>query len=192
MPLVSEVLVVLGAGALVFLIAQRLGVGDHRAFGAVALVPIAAAVLFAAPAFADAITDLLDRQEENAPLTGGEAQLRPGSEIGIAVDFFTWASDRFGPEDTFHLEIGTIPDEAYVAGVGVRQAAILQWGVFQLAPNLAFEQSPAARDLEPGEGRNADWLVFYESDPADYPAGPLAEVATYAPGFAIARTGAAR
>jgi hypothetical protein len=85
------------------------------------------------------------------------------------------------------MVIGRVPDEAEVAGVGVRQAAILQWGLYQLAPNLAVDQSAKARDLRPGEGRRADWIVFYESSPARY-AGPLGRVFTYAPKFAIARS----
>ncbi len=101
--------------------------------------------------------------------------------------FLAWVREQFAKGDTFHLEIGRIPDEVYVAGVGVRQAAILQWSLYQLAPHLAVEQSAAARDLKPGEGLNADWLVFYELNPADHPAGPLSDIRTYAPSFAIAR-----
>src|SRR4051794_40579038 len=108
------------------------------------------------------------------------------------VAFLEWVDERLAEDDSFHMEIGTIPDEVYVAGKGVRQDAILQWSLFQLAPHLAVEQAAKARDVRPGEGLAADWLVFYESDPAAYPAGPLEEVVTYAPDFAIARTGIAR
>jgi len=190
--LVSEVLLALGAGAVALVVARRLGLEAHRAVGAVALVPVVAAVLFAAPALHDGVTRLVDEREENAPLTAYQAQVWPGSEIGMAVDFLAWVETQFAEGDTFHLKIGRIPGEAYVAGVGVRQAAILQWSLFQLGPHLAVEQSPTANDVEPGEGLNADWLVFYESEPEGYGPGTLGEVRTYAPGFGIARIRHAR
>ncbi len=190
MRLVSEVLGALGAGALVFVVARQLGASFQGAVCAVALVPVTVAALLGVPALRDGGADLLDQRKDNADLTAAEAQLHAGTELGINVAFLTWVKERFGAEDTFHLEIGVISDEVYVAGVGVRQAAILQWSLFQLAPHLAVEQSDKARDLRPGEGRDADWIVFYESDPAAYPV-PLAEVMTYAPSFAIARTSGA-
>lgn len=188
MRLVSEIVGALGAGALVLIVARQVGIRAQRAVGAVALVPVAVAALLAVPTLRDGAVRLLDQRKL---LTAEEAQLQPGTDLGMNVAFLAWVETHFAKEDTFHLEIGRIPNEVYVAGVGVRQAAILQWGLFQLAPHLAVEQSPAARDLKAGEGRKADWLVFYESSPADYPAGRLTDVMTYAPGFAIARNGLA-
>lgn len=192
MRLLSEVLGALGAGALVFLVARQLGFGRHRALAAVALVPLAVTGLLALTALRGGTGKLLDEREENAPLTAGEAQVWPGKKLGLAVEFFGWVEERLPEGDTFHLVIGRGPDEVFVGGVGLRQAAILQWGLFQLAPHLAVEQSPKARDVEPGEGRNADWLVFYDAEPADHVAVSPGEVMTHAPGFAMARTRLAR
>jgi hypothetical protein len=186
-PLLSQVLGALAAGALVYVIARQAGVKAQRAVGAVALVPLAAAALIALPALRDGMDSLLDQRKENAPLSSEQAQYQAGSEFGLAVPFLTWVGERLPEEETFHLEIGVIPEETYVAGVGVRQAAILQWSLFQLAPRLAVEQSPKARDLEPGEGHNADWFVFYESEPEDFPAIRFSDEMTYAPGFGMAR-----
>jgi hypothetical protein len=185
--LLSEVVGALGAGALVFVIARQTGISSRRAFGAIALVPVSVAVLLAMPALNDGRAELSNERRENDSLTAEEAQVITGHETGISTEFFSWVGEHLAGDDTFHLEVGRIPDEVFVKGVGVRQAAILQWGLYQLAPNLAFEQSPKARDLKPGEGRHADWLVFYESSPAKYP-GPLGKVITYAPDFAIARS----
>lgn len=189
MRLLSQVVGALGAGALVLVVASGLGVSARRAVGAIAIVPIAIASLLAIPNLREDAVSLLDRREGNAPLTSAEAQVKPGVDLGINAAFLTWVEEQFGEGDTFHITIGTIPDETYVADVGVRQAAILQWSLFQLAPHLAVEQSDKARDIRPDEGRNADWIVFYEVDPATYPGGPLGEVRTYAPNFAIARPG---
>lgn len=191
MRLLSEVVGALGAGALVFFAARQAGATAPQAWGALALVPVAVAVLVAVPALNADRSILLDRRAENIDLTAGEAQLKTGAEAGISTEFFAWAQERFSEGDTFHLVVGRVPDEVHVAGVGVRQAAILQWGLYQLAPNLAVEQSPQARDVEPGEGREADWIVFYDSSPARYP-GPHGKVITYAPRFAIARNRLAR
>jgi hypothetical protein len=190
--LLSEVLGALVAGALIFAAARAAGFGSRPAFAAIALVPLAVAALLAMPALYSGADDLLDARAENAPLAAGEAQLQPGAKLGLAVDFLAWVEERLPQGDTFHLVIGSVPDEVRVDGVGVRQAAILQWSLFQLAPHLAVEQSEKARDLEPGEGRNADWLVFYEIDPAGYEGAPLGDPMTYAPGFAMARSGLAR
>jgi hypothetical protein len=190
--LLSQVLGGLVAGALIFLAARGLGFGNQRTVAAVAFFPLAVAGLLAMPALRDGVDELLDERREQAPLTAGEAQLWPGKKIGLAVEFFAWVEERLPEGDTFHLVIGSAPDEVRVDGVGVRQAAILQWGLFQLAPHLAVEQSDKARDLAPGEGRNADWLVFYESDPAAYRGASLGDLATYAPGFAMARSRLAR
>lgn len=190
MRLLSELVGALGAGAVVFLAAQQAGVARHRALAAVALVPIAVAALLALPALNEGRAELIDWRRENAALTAEQAQLKGGLDTGINIGFFAWADEYLAPDDTFHLEIGPVPEELKVDGVGVRQAAILQWGMYQLAPNLAAEQSAKARDLKPGEGRHADWIVFYEADPAEYPV-PLDQIITYAPGFAIARSGLA-
>ncbi len=186
MQLASEILGALGAGALVLLAARQLGASSTRAFGAIAAVPVLAAALLAGPALWQGVDSLNAKRHAYANLSEPEAQVKGGADLGISTDFFAWAKSRLGPEDTFHLEIGAVPDEAYSGGVGTRQAAILQWGMFQLAPNLAVEQSPKARDVRPGEGRGADWIVFYEMDPEESPV-PLSEVKTYAPGFAIGK-----
>jgi hypothetical protein len=185
--LLIQVVGAVGVGVLVVVVARRAGLSARRAVGAVVIVPIAVASLLVIPALGDAWADLRDEREENAPLTTAEAQVKPGADLGISVDFLAWVEEQLPAGDTFHLTIGAIPEEVFVAGVGVRQAAILQWSLFQLAPHLAVEQSPKARDIEPGEGSAADWLVFYESDPAAYQGGPLGEVLAYAPSFAIAR-----
>ncbi len=192
MRLLSQVVGALGAGALVLLVARQAGADRRRAAGAVAIVPIAVAAVLALPALRDGAATLLDQRQANASLTKEEAQLQPGVSVGVDVAFLEWVKGQLPEDDTFHLVIGAAPGEERVGGVGTRQATILQWSLFQLAPNLAVEQSPKARDVRPGEGLNADWLVFYESDPAAYPAGPLGEVSTYAPGFAIARSPGAR
>lgn len=192
MRLVSEVAGALAAGALVFVIARQAGARPRHALAAMALVPVAVAGALAIPNLRDDAATLLGMRKENAHLTAAEAQLKPGSAIGVNVDFLSWVSSHLSAGDTFHVEIGAVPDEVFVDGVGVRQAAILQWSVFQLAPHLAVEQSPKARDLRPTEGRGADWIVFYEGDPGTYRAGPLSDVMTYAPGFAMARSESAR
>lgn len=186
MQLFSQVAGALVAGALLVAIARQLGVGQSRAFGAAALVPVAAAALIAVPALWQGGTTLNAKRHEFAAMSRDEARVQGGISLGLSTQFFDWAHSFMAPDDTFHLEIGAQPDEPKERGVGYRQAAILQWGVFQLAPNLAFEQSPKARDLRPGEGRNADWVVFYEFDPESYPV-PLRDLQTYAPNFAIGR-----
>jgi hypothetical protein len=190
--LLSQVLGGLVAAALIFVAARGAGFGRGHALAAVALLPFAVAGLLAMPAGRDAADSLLDARAENAPLTDAEAQLQPGVEVGVNVAFFAWVEERLPAGDSFHLVIGPAADEERVDGVGQRQAVILQWGLFQLAPHIAVEQSEKARDLAPGEGRNADWLVFYESDPADYRGAPLGAPAAYAPSFAIARSELAR
>ena len=72
--------------------------------------------------------------------------------------------------------VGPAPGETYLEGVGIREGLVLQWGLFQLAPHLEVE------------AQDADWIVFYESSPADLPSGDLGRVISYAPGFAIARS----
>lgn len=192
MQLLSQVLGGLVAGALIFVGARGAGFGRRHAVAAVALLPLAVAGLLGMPALRDGADRLLDGRAENAPLTSAEAQLQPGVEVGVMVDFLAWAEERLPEGDTFHLVIGSVPGEERVDGVGLSQAVILQWGLFQLAPHLAVEQSDKARDLLPGEGRNADWLVFYGSDPATYRGAPLGDLLTYAPSFAMARSGLAR
>jgi hypothetical protein len=189
--LLSEVLGALAAGALVFLIARQAGISGPRAYAAVAVVPLAVAAVLVLPLLNADRNELEERHRENAAVLPAEAQVKPGAEAGFAVNFFAWAAERIAEDETFHMEVGRVPDEVFVDEVGVRQGAILQWGMYQLAPRLAVEQSPQARDIEPGEGGSADWLVFYEYEPKRYP-GPLGEVLTYAPGFAIARSELAR
>lgn len=191
MRLASEVLGALGAGALAVVIARQVGLRFPRAFGVVAAVPVVVAALLAVPSLWEGGRFLRDQRREYANVSAEEAQIKAGADLGIATNFFEWAHTFMKPDETFHLEIGAIPTETYGEGVD-RQTAILQWGLFQLAPNVAFEQSSnPARDLKPGEGRNADWIVFYEWNPSDFPA-PLGDVTTYSPGFAIARTAHAR
>jgi len=187
----GELIGALAAGAIVVAIARQAGLAGGRAYGAVAIVPVVVATVLALPLLDAGRTDLEELRAENAGLTAAEAQVKSGGDAGFAVGFFGWAAEQIGEDETFHLEIGRVPDEVQVGDVGVRQGAILQWGMYQLAPRLAVEQSPKARDVEPGEGRNADWLVFYEYEPADYP-GPIGDVLEYAPGFAIARSEHAR
>jgi hypothetical protein len=190
--LLSQVLGALVAGALIFAVARQIGLASQRAISAVVVVPLVVAGLLALPAFRDGTDSLLDERKENAGLAGAAAQYQAGLELGIAVPFLEWAAERIPEGDTFHLEIGTVPEETAVGGVGVRQAAILQWTLYQLAPRLAVEQSPKARDLKPGEGRNADWFVFYEAQPDEFPAIRFGRPVVYAPGFMIARNDLAR
>jgi hypothetical protein len=173
--LVSEFVGALGAGALVFVVARQLGIETRRAFGAVALVPLSVAALLAAPALHDAAADLLHQRKVNAPLSDAEAQLAPGVAAGMNVAFLAWVKDQMAGEETFHMEVGIAPGESVLEGVGEREGLILQWGLFQLAPHLEVEAD------------QADWIVFYESDPTEHAEGSLGEVMTYAPGFAIAR-----
>lgn len=187
MPLLSEVVGALFAGALVVLLAKQVSLSLRGAVGVVAVVPIAVAGVVAVPTLYNGGKTLREEHRVDAPLTDQEAQLQPGVVLGMNVGFLSWVDEQLPEGDSIHLEIGQIPDEVFVADVGVRQAAILQWSLFQLAPHLAVEQSPKARDLKPGEGRNADWLVFYEFDPGLYQ-GPIEEPITYAPGFAVARS----
>jgi hypothetical protein len=190
--LLTQVLGALSAGFLIFAVARQAGIASKRAVSAVAVVPLVAAGLLALPALRDGAESLLDQRKENAGLTGAAAQYQAGMELGIAVPFLEWVAERIPEGDTFHLEIGVAPEETYVAGVGARQAAILQWTLFQLAPRLAVEQSAKARDLKPGEGRNADWFVFYEAHPSEFPDIRFGQPTVYAPGFMIARNDLAR
>ena len=187
MRLLSEVVGALFAGGLAFVIARAAGFKPQGALAAVAVVPVVVAGLLAVPALRDGVQSLRDQHRENAPLSAEAAQLKPGADIGMNVAFFAWVNEQLPAGATFHIESGQIPEEVFVDSVGVRQAAILQWGLFQLAPHLAVEQSPKARDVKPGEGREAEWFVFYEYDPADYPGGQFEDVRTFAPGFSIAR-----
>jgi hypothetical protein len=190
--LLSQVLGALVAGALIFAIARQAGIASKRAVSAVAVVPLVIAGLLVLPALRDGSDSLLDQRKENAGLTGAAAQYHAGTELGIAVPFLEWVGERIPEGDTFHLEVGVIPEETYVDGVGVRQAAILQWSLFQLAPRLAVEQSAKAHDIKSGEGQNADWFVFYEAHPGEFPAIRFGRPAVYAPGFMIARNDLAR
>jgi hypothetical protein len=190
--LLSQVLGALVAGALIFAIARQIGIASKRAVSAVVVIPLAVAGLLALPALRDGADSLVDQRKENAGLSGAAAQFHAGLKLGIAVPFLEWVGERIPEGDTFHLEVGVIPDETYVGGVGVRQAAILQWSLYQLAPRLAAEQSAQAHDVKPGEGRNADWFVFYEARPDEFPAIQFGSPTVYAPGFMIARNELAR
>jgi hypothetical protein len=177
--LVSELVGALGAGALVFLLIRQAGLGTRRAFAAVAIVPVVIAGLLAAPALRESTADLLNQREVNAPLTDEQAQLQPGAAAGMNVAFLAWVHAHFFPDDTFQMVVGSAPGETLLEGAGVREGLILQWSLFQLAPNLAVEEDP-------------DWIVFYESSPEDDPAVKPGDVITYAPNFAIARSSVAR
>lgn len=178
MRLLSELVGALGAGALVIVVARQLGAGARRSFGAVALVAVAVASVLAVPALRDDVANLLHQREVNAPLTDEEAQLQPGIAAGMNVAFLGWARAHLPDEDTFQMVVGPAPGETYLEGVGIREGLTLQWGLFQLAPHLAVEENP-------------DWIVFYESSPAEYSSGKLRDVKTFAPGFAIARSSVA-
>jgi hypothetical protein len=186
-PLLTEILGALAAGALVVVIASQLGAELRRAFGAVALVVVAVAVVLAAPKLREDINSLRTQHDQYAPLSSAEAQVQGGVAQGVNTDFLTWAREHMEEGETFHLEIGNVPGEELFEGSGVNQAATFAWASYQLAPYVSVEQSSSLHDLEAGEGRNADWLVFYEMSPKEYE-GKLGEVLTYAPKFAIART----
>ena len=170
-----------------FIVARQCGVESRRAFGAVALVAVSVAAVLAVPKLRDDISALLAQRREYAGLSSAEAQVKGGSDLGIDVAFLSWVHEHLGEGETFHLEIGRVPGEEEFVGTGVTQATTFAWATFQLGPNLTVEQSASARDLVPGEGRNADWIVFYGMSPKDFPE-PLGKVITYAPNFAIART----
>jgi hypothetical protein len=167
MQLLSQVAGALVAGALVSILVWQAGLRSRRAMAAGVFVPIVAAGLLALPNLRDASDTLLEQRDANAALTKEEAQLRGGAIQGVDVAFLKWVGERLPDGDTFHLAIGETP---YFA-------AALQWGLFQLAPHLSVD-----------EAADADWIVFYESSPEEFPPGTLEEPLVYAPGFEMART----
>ncbi len=88
------------------------------------------------------------------------------------VAFLAWAKAQIPDEQTFYPVVGKTASE---------QPITMQWLLFQLGPHLAVDN--------PDE---ADWLVFYESDPARYRSVPLIHTMIYGPGFALARNQDAR
>jgi len=186
-PLLTEILGALAAGALVVVVAHQLGAERRRAFAAVALVVVSIAVVIAAPKMREDINALRTQHGQYAALTSAEAQLQGGVAQGVDVNFLAWAREQMKEGETFHLEIGTEPGEELFGGSGTKQQAAFAWASYQLAPHLSVEQSASIYDVEEGEGRNADWIVFYEMDPKEYP-GHLSKVITYAPNFAIGKT----
>jgi hypothetical protein len=175
---------------LVLVVSLQLGLERRRAFGAVALVVISVAMVLAAPKFRDDINALRTQHGQYAVLSPAEAQDQGGIVQGVDVEFLGWAREHMMEGETFHLEIGSTPGEEQFGGSGVKQQATFAWASYQLAPHLAVEQSATLQDVEEGEGKDADWIVFYEMDPKEY-SGHLGKVLTYAPKFAIARTAGA-
>jgi hypothetical protein len=186
-PLLTEILGALAAGALVVVIALQLGAAPRRAFAAVALVVISVAVVLAPPKLREDINFLGAQHDLYAGLSSAEAQVQGGVAQGVDVNFLEWVRQHMEEGETFHLEIGNEPGEELFEGSGVKQQATFAWATYQLAPHLAVEQAGGIQDAAPGEGRNADWIVFYEMSPKEFPE-PLGKVLTYAPKFAIART----
>jgi hypothetical protein len=186
-PLLTEIIGALAAGALVVVIARQLGAEPRRAFAAVALVVISVAVVLAAPKFREDINALRTQHSQFASLSPAEAQVQGGVAQGVDVEFLGWAREQMQEGETFHLEIGTVPGEELFGGSGTKQQAAFAWASYQLAPHLSVEQSASIGDVEEGEGQNADWIVLYEMDPKEYP-GHLTKVITYAPNFAIGKT----
>jgi hypothetical protein len=172
---------------LVVVIAQQLGAEPRRAFAAVVLVVVSVAVVLAAPKLREDINALRIQHDQYATLSPAEAQVQGGVVQGVDVNFLGWAREQMKEGETFHLEIGTVPGEEQFGGSGTKQQATFAWASYQLAPHLLVEQSGSLQDVGKGEGRNADWIVFYGMSPNEFPE-PLGEVLTYAPNFAIART----
>jgi hypothetical protein len=139
--------------------------------GSIAVIPVAVASLLALPNLYDATVSLLDQRKSNAVLTAEQAQLQGGVAQGVDVAFLTWVRGHFAGGDTFYL----------ITRKSTAEQAIIQWGLFQLAPHLETER-PAA----------ANWLVFYESSPTRYSFGRLHNLEVYTPGFAVERNGRAR
>lgn len=181
MQLVCELVGAAAAGVLIFVAIRRAGVDSRRAVVAVALVPLAVAPMLAASGFREGVTSLLDTRQADAQLSSADAAVLPGTELGANVGFLAWAQSQFAEGDTFGLEIGGPEDNGPQGEMTMRQVLLQQWISFQLAPHLLVQ--PAV----PGELPDADWIVFYEVDPASYEAGRLGKVQVYAPGFAIAR-----
>jgi hypothetical protein len=171
---------------LAVVIALQLGLQPRRAFAAVVLVVIFVAVVVAAPQFREDINLLRTQHDQWRPLSSAEAQVEGGIAQELNVDFLAWAREQMKEGETIHLEVGAVPGEELFGYAGTDQQAALAWASYQLAPHLLVEQSPTLTDVKKGEGRNADWMVFYEMEPSEYP-GHLSKVLTYAPKFAIAK-----
>jgi hypothetical protein len=172
-PLLTEILGALAAGALVVVVARQLFAETRRALAAVALVVVSVAVVLAAPKLREDINALRTQDDQFAGLSSAEAQVQGGIAQGVDVDFLRWAGEHMKEGETFHLEIGDAPGENPFGGSGVKQQAAFGWATYQLAPHLSAEPS--------------DWIVFYEMDPKEY-RGHLSKVIAYAPKFAIGRT----
>lgn len=176
MPLLSEILGALCAGALVVVVARQLGLGSRRAFGAVALAVVSVAAVIAVPTLRDDVSALLHQRKEFVGLSSAEAQDEQGTRYGVNVGFLTWVGEHLGEGETFDLEIGPVPGEPTFEGGGIFEGTDFAWATYQLSPNLLAEE-PAS----------ADWIVFYGKDPQEY-GGKLGKVLTYEPNFAMART----
>lgn len=174
MSLLSQVAGALAAGALIFVLARQAGVRGKQAVGAVALVPIAVAALLAVPSLRDAAASLLDQREVNAGLTVDQAQVQGGVAVGVDVAFVGWAGGHLAEGEDFHLIVGDGDSD-------VDPTAVVQWTLFQLAPHLEA--------VEPDQ---ADWLIFYNSEPALYRPSELRKLDVNSPGFAVARNRYAR
>jgi hypothetical protein len=170
--LLSQVAGALLAGTLVLVFTHRCGLRPRQAVGSVAVVPIAVACLLALPGLHDAIVGLLDQRSASLPLSREEKELRAGAAEGMNVAFLAWAKAQLPDEQTFYPVVGKAASEKPIT---------MQWLLFQLGPHLAVD--------DPSE---ADWLVFYESNPAQYRSVPLTHTMIYGPGFALARNQNAR
>jgi hypothetical protein len=186
-PLATEILGALVAGALIVVVARELGLESRRAFGAVSLVALSVAAVLAVPGLRNDVSALLNQRSEYAGMSQAEAQVRGGADLGINVGFLGWVHEQMKEGETFRLEIGAVPGEELFEGAGVNQATNFAWATYQLAPNLLVGQSSSIAEMESGEAQSPDWIVFYGKNPEEYE-GKLGEVLTYEPGFAIART----
>jgi hypothetical protein len=188
-PLLSEIVGALCAGALIFVVARQLGLASPRAFGAVALVAVAVATVLAVPTLRDDISELLHQRKEFVGLSKAEANVKQGDLYGLNTGFLSWVEEQIGEDETFALEIGTVPGEETFEGGGILQGTIFSWSTFQLTPRLLVDEavSPDGK-VVPRKGAPADWIVFYQKEPSEY-AGSLGKVIRYEPNFAIARPG---
>jgi hypothetical protein len=155
------------AGGLAVVLARQAGVRGRMSFAAVAVVPVVVACVLALPAVRDSFRSLGDQRKAGEALSRDDARVRGGAALGVDVGFLGWAHDRLGPGDTFYLVIGE----------SASAEAVRQWGLYQLAPNLAVDAP-----------RDADWVVLYGGRAGrGYPADKFERAQVYKPGFAIAR-----
>jgi hypothetical protein len=188
-PLLTEILGALVAGALIFIVARELGAEHRRAFGAVSLVAISVAAVLAIPNLRDDVSALLHQRKEFVGLSKAEANVKQGDLYGLNTGFLSWAEERIGEDETFALEIGTVPGEETLEGGGILQGTIFSWSTFQFTPRLLVQESVGPDgEVVTQEGPPADWIVFYQKEPSEY-AGTLGKVISYEPNFAIARPG---